>query len=60
MTGDRKLNLVFFVSVDHMTTKLINGIGAETFVTESLAGYIENDFADLRTSMKARSLTCSG
>lgn len=33
MTGDRKLHTVPFVSVAHML-KLINGIGAETFLTE--------------------------
>ncbi len=33
MTGDRKLNTVPYVSVDHLM-KLINEIGAETFLTE--------------------------
>lgn len=50
MTVDRKLNLVPFVSVDQMI-RLINGIGAETLLTE-FAGHIENDFADLKTSMR--------
>ncbi|WP_162419687.1 ornithine cyclodeaminase [Microvirga brassicacearum] len=39
---DRQLNIVPFVSVDHMM-KLVLSIGVETFLTE-LAGYIEEDF----------------
>ena len=39
---DRKLNVVPFVSVDHML-KLILAIGVEPFLVE-LAGYIEADF----------------
>lgn len=42
MTLERKLNIVPFVSVDHMM-KLVNGIGVETFLNQ-LAGYIEDDF----------------
>jgi ornithine cyclodeaminase len=42
MTADRKLNIVPFVSVDHMM-KLVLEIGVETFLVE-LAGYIEEDF----------------
>jgi ornithine cyclodeaminase len=38
----RPLNLVPFVSVDHMM-KLVHAIGIERFLTE-LAGYIEEDF----------------
>ncbi|MBA3324066.1 MAG: ornithine cyclodeaminase [Rhodobacteraceae bacterium] len=37
-----KLNLVPFVSVDHMM-KLVHSVGVERFLTE-LAGYIEQDF----------------
>ena len=39
---DAKLNIVPFVSVDHMMT-LVNTIGVERFLTE-LAAYIEDDF----------------
>jgi ornithine cyclodeaminase len=39
---DSKLNIVPFVSVDHMM-KLVNTIGAERFLTD-LAAYIEEDF----------------
>ncbi|KAB0268052.1 ornithine cyclodeaminase [Microvirga brassicacearum] len=42
MITDRQLNIVPFVSVDHMM-KLVLSIGVETFLTE-LAGYIEEDF----------------
>ncbi|MDQ6433303.1 ornithine cyclodeaminase [Mesorhizobium sp. LHD-90] len=38
----QKLNIVPFVSVDHMM-KLVLAVGVETFLTE-LAGYIEDDF----------------
>jgi len=39
---DAKLNIVPFVSVDHMM-KLVNAIGVERFLTD-LAAYIEEDF----------------
>ena len=39
---DSKLNIVPFVSVDHMM-KLVNAIGVERFLTD-LAAYIEEDF----------------
>ena len=39
---DAKLNIVPFVSVDHMMT-LVNTIGVERFLTE-LSAYIEEDF----------------
>ena len=39
---DSKLNIVPFVSVDHMM-KLVNTIGVERFLTD-LAAYIEEDF----------------
>ncbi|MET0742569.1 MAG: ornithine cyclodeaminase [Microvirga sp.] len=39
---DAKLNIVPFVSVDHMMT-LVNTIGVERFLTD-LAAYIEDDF----------------
>jgi ornithine cyclodeaminase len=39
---DSKLNIVPFVSVDHMM-RLVNTIGVERFLTD-LAAYIEEDF----------------
>nr|UVY99302.1 hypothetical protein K4M20_00029 [Agrobacterium fabrum] len=42
MTVDRKLNVVPFVSVDHMM-KLVLKVGIDTFLTE-LAAAIEEDF----------------
>ena len=42
MTTDRKLNIVPFISVDHMM-KLVHHVGVEPFLT-GLAGYVEDDF----------------